>query len=357
MENQLKMSLVMATFNRAETIKRTLKYIAEQDISPELVEIIVVDDGSKDDTKAAVEEASKEMPFPLSFLSHENRGPGYTQNRGIENATGDILMLMADDIWMEPQTLRRHYEFHTRHSEITSARLGSVFQSSELIQTVYLRNWDPHNFESLKGIEELPFYMFWACNVSLKRKFMLEHGMFRDPKGRAGPAAHEDPEVGYRLMKAGMRLFYDEQAKGYHYHLEDFDITLDRMYQRGLNFGQFRTLVPEPEVVVAYHVWNLGTIVDHIKTFSSNERKQNLIPHDRILLRLLMHYLIRGIVFNFLTIKFVWLPFLRAAETNKMLENLVHPKFYHGVLAYYFHRGCADGNRIFVHSKNNIEPT
>ena len=192
----------------------------------------------------------------------------------------------------------------------------------------------------------MPYYMFWACNVSLKKQFMLEHGMFRDERGRAGSAAHEDPEVGYRLMLAGMRLYYDSEARGVHHHLEEFNITINRMYQRGLNFGEFRRLVGKPELSVAYHVLNLSTLGDHWRIYGG-ERKEYLFDAEKNPFRMAGHYVLRALVFNWLTVKLIWLPLLQAAEKSPLVESMVRPRFYHGVMAYYFQKGAAAGNRTF----------
>ena len=177
--------------------------------------------------------------------------------------------------------------------------------------------------------------------------------MFRDRRGRAGSAAHEDPEVGYRLMQCGMKLYYDSSARGFHYHYEDFDITIDRMYQRGLNFGEFRKLVGQPELSVAYHVLNRSTLHDHWNTYTG-ERKNYLHESERNPLRLVFHYTLRSLLFNRLMVPLVWLPFLRLAEKSKLVEFFVHPRFYHGLMGYYFQRGAADGNRKFEAIHENV---
>src|SRR5579859_7300975 len=119
---------------------------------------------------------------------------------------------MADDIFMSRQTLRTHLEAHGAHPEPQVAVLGKVIQSPGLNQTVFLRKWESFRFADFEGLVEVPYYRFWACNISLKREFLLQHGLFREPMGRAGPAAHEDPELGCRLHRAGLRIFFAQQA-------------------------------------------------------------------------------------------------------------------------------------------------
>ena len=76
-----RLSVVMATFRRADIIETTIRHLLEQDLDPDDFEVIIVDDGSPDDTRAVVEAAAARTPFALTYLRHDNRGPGYTQNR------------------------------------------------------------------------------------------------------------------------------------------------------------------------------------------------------------------------------------------------------------------------------------
>ena len=153
--------------------------------------------------------ACRACGFELRYLENPaNSGPARTQNRGILASRAPIVLLIADDVWLAPGALRSHLATHRLHPARETAVEGRVEQSPELTQTVFLRKWDPFRFGELDGLGELPAYRFWACNISFHREFVVEHGMFRHEKGRAGPSWLEDLELGYRLKGHGMRLFY-----------------------------------------------------------------------------------------------------------------------------------------------------
>src|SRR6266581_3860810 len=78
MVDRLKLSVVLATYNRAETLRDTLHHLADQELDPTCYEVIVIDDGSPDHTRKVVEEALPVVPFKMTYLHHANRGPGYT---------------------------------------------------------------------------------------------------------------------------------------------------------------------------------------------------------------------------------------------------------------------------------------
>lgn len=337
----------MATYNRAATLRETIRHLAGQELSPNSYEVIIIDDCSPDETQEVVERATREVPFALRYLRHSpNRGPGYTQNRGLEAATAPLILLMADDILMSPQALKAHVAMHETHPEPTSAALGRVVQSPQLNQSVFLKTWDPFRFSSFEGLSELPYYRFWACNISVKKELALRCRGFREHRGRGGAPAHEDPELGYRLHLAGLRIFYAHEALGYHYHVVSFENACKRKYEAGLNFGEFLANVPEPEITVAYHVLNSRTVRDHLRAWLG-PRRQYLSAGDRKPLAVIARHFCRMAAFNGLTVTRLWEPIARRAEAGGWFRSVVNREMYRGILFYYFLKGCRDGDRKF----------
>lgn len=347
MSDEFRLSVVMATYNRAETLKQTIQCLAEQDLDPGAFEVIIIDDASPDNTPDMVEDAIPRVPFQLTYLRHDtNRGSGYTQNRGIRNARAPVILLMADDIWMVPESLRRHLAFHDAHPEPNFACMGRVLQSPDLNQSLFLRNWDPFRWKFVDDGVELPYYHFWANNVSFKRDFALQHGLFREVLGRAGAHAHDDSELGYRLHKAGQRIFFNAPALGYHYHFFTLDGAIARWYERGLNWGEIRELLPEPEIPVFYHVLNGKTLGDHVRAIFGARRKYLMGPNRNPVTLLLSHFF-RLVTFNYLTAKFFWRPLFDQAEESPGLAKLMNGHFYRLFLYYQFVRGINDARQRY----------
>ena len=155
-------SVVVATYNRADTLRETLRHLGAQRIAPECYEVIVVDDGSTDDTRAMLEALHRQVAFPLQYHYHANRGPGYTQNRGIRAARAPIVLLIADDIFLDANALSAHLSYHARNPAPEVAILGRVLQSPMLPQSVFLAKWDPWPLGDLPDGNLMPYYMFWA---------------------------------------------------------------------------------------------------------------------------------------------------------------------------------------------------
>lgn len=97
-------SVIIPSYNAERWIKSTLDSVLAQTYSD--IEIIVIDDGSTDDTVSVV---SKNYP-EIKLISQTNQGVAAARNKGIENASGEwIAFLDADDIWL-PNKIRDQFE-------------------------------------------------------------------------------------------------------------------------------------------------------------------------------------------------------------------------------------------------------
>ena len=341
MSQQLKLSVAIATYNRAETLNDVIRHLAAQDIDPRSFEVIIVDDGSPDNTREVVDLWIMKALFRVRYVHHSNHGVGYTQNRGIELAEAPIILLMADDILLTPGALSAHLTMHDERPQQEAAVLGRVVQPSHHDKTVFLRTWDPFGFDRMRGSTELPYYRFWACNISVKREFLLRNGMFIEDRPRGGPGSHEDVALGYRLSQSGLRIFYCPEALGYHDHVVTLESACRRGYDQGFNFPDFRAYVGQPEIPVLYHVLMWSTIGDHLRAWFG-PRRRYLPKGDRNPALLTAHYALRFITFNWFTMRYFWVPLAAWAEREPAVARHMRPIFYRGIIAYHFFRGCRD---------------
>lgn len=96
-------SVVIPTHNRAYCLKRSIDSVMDQSRPPQ--ELIVVDDGSTDDTVKIVEQAAKLAKCSIRLLRTKNRGAAAARNTGISHATGDILCFLDSDDWWDPRKI------------------------------------------------------------------------------------------------------------------------------------------------------------------------------------------------------------------------------------------------------------
>lgn len=116
-------STIVPIYNRGSLIRHTLDSILYQSIE---TEIIVVDDGSTDDSVAQVEKYASQG---VRVIQQNNAGPGTARNTGIAAATGDYLTFLdSDDLWF-PHTLETYAACIERHNE-PALLIGKAIQFS-----------------------------------------------------------------------------------------------------------------------------------------------------------------------------------------------------------------------------------
>lgn len=337
------LSIVIPAFRRPEVLARTLAQLGAQTMPAASFEVIVCEDGTSTQISDVVAHAREQWQYSLVLLQHEgHRGPGYTQNEGIRAARCELILLLADDIWLQPPALKAHVDRHSANPQPTVAVLGRVEQSPELAGNVFIKHWNPFNFAKLAGREELPYYLFWGCNISFKRSFVMANGLFREHRGRAadgrgsGGAAHEDVELGYRLQHMGLRLLYAEEAWGHHYHMYTLEQAMQRYFERGLNFGEITRFVPDPEILIQNHVLTSDTWREYASVF---RRANHLVGLERKFWWHVFRQAVFNVMFNRATNAVLWYPLLRGAERSRLLGLLARDGVYRAFLYSRFMQG------------------
>jgi len=98
-------SVVIPTFNRAHLVQDAVRSAAGQTAAP--MEIVVVDDGSTDNTEAVLDGMASRLPVPLVYVRQENAGGNVARNRGVKAAQGAyVAFLDSDDVW-HPEKLEK----------------------------------------------------------------------------------------------------------------------------------------------------------------------------------------------------------------------------------------------------------
>ena len=96
-------SVVVPSYNHARFIEETLRSIFAQTWRP--MDLLVIDDGSKDDSVAVIERVLRDAPFPARLVARENRGLTPTLNEGLAASTGEYFAYVGSDDTWEPRRL------------------------------------------------------------------------------------------------------------------------------------------------------------------------------------------------------------------------------------------------------------
>ena len=136
------LSIIIPTFNRRQQLVNCLNALKKQSLTQAAYEVIVVNDGSTDDTKDYLNELSEIWP-QLTVIHKENEGQGIARNFGLNYARGQITMFIGDDIYGTEDFLEQHVKFHKENPELTAACLGLTEWSPDLTLNPFMK-WLTH---------------------------------------------------------------------------------------------------------------------------------------------------------------------------------------------------------------------
>jgi len=209
---KMEASIIIPTYNRADKLKLCLEALKGQDYKN--FEVIVVDDGSSDNTKKIVK-SFKGLKTRYFYQEHSQQG--VARNLGIGKARGKYIFFIGDDIIPEKNWLSEHLACH-RNKDV--AVLGLTLWHPNLKVNDFMAYLAPNgpqfNYRAIKNREDCGWRFFWTSNISLARNWLKEK--FDDNFKGWG---YEDLELGYRLEKKGLKIIYNPKSIAYHYHYYD----------------------------------------------------------------------------------------------------------------------------------------
>ena len=131
-------SILVPAYNEENTILKTLISIQELDYPKTKLEVIVIDDGSKDNTKQIVQEYIKDKPY-FSLISHPNMGKAASMNKALKIAKGEFFACLDADSFVHPLTLKKmlsqYYQKNYPNLAIITPAM-KVYQPKNILQKI-----------------------------------------------------------------------------------------------------------------------------------------------------------------------------------------------------------------------------
>jgi len=190
-----KVSVIIPTYNRAHLVTLAIESVLSQTYQD--FEIIVVDDGSRDNTQAIIESISDPK---IRYLYQANQGPGAARNTGIRAATGQYVAFLDTDDLLLPEKLALQVEALGKQPELGLVAGGHLFVDEAGKPLAERRPWLSHPELSLTT-------WLYTCpitiNAALVRREWLARAAGFDP-ALGGQA--EDWDLWLRLAYLGCRM-------------------------------------------------------------------------------------------------------------------------------------------------------
>lgn len=230
-------SVIIPTYNRAGILKKCLSAIALQHFPFGSFEIIVVDDGSSDNTEEVVRQVSSR--FEIRYFHQNNSGPAAARNRGVQHARSELILIMNDDAIAADNLVAGHYYMHRKMKSKRLAVLGTrEFRNEDKVRTLnFLYDQVPLGLRvnsQMQGFYSADYFV--TFNISMGKRDFEETGGFDED---FTTALGEDTEFGVRWAKSDGELFFFPQLKAYH----DHDMTADGLKSQTIRYHYNRLIV------------------------------------------------------------------------------------------------------------------
>jgi glycosyltransferase involved in cell wall biosynthesis len=217
-------SVIIATKDRAAYVQRALESLAAQ-ANPPPFEVIVVDNGSTDETPAVVRAAAERRAFEVRRISVPQPNRSAARNAGIEAARSEFILFLDDDVWLPPDFLAAHAA--AQRPQQATAVSGPILN---------VAGYDARPKPSPANYSGA---FFCTCNVSVPRSALLAAGGFDESFNLYG---WEDTELGLRLRRRGVRRAFAWRAYLWHIkppHVETLESVLAKTVERAQMAARF----------------------------------------------------------------------------------------------------------------------
>lgn len=265
----MKISVIIPTYNGAGRISNVLDSLMAQSLPAD--EIVVVVDGSTDNTVEVAEGFSERLPLMIVVIP--NGGRSVARNTGVKKSTGDLLVFLDDDMRAFPECLKDHHDHHLKYKN--SLLTGAISEDIELVKTdIQLYRKTLFWRRGYSGTKEKPFvpmnsrtFYLAAANFSITRELFDQLGGF-DEQLRDS----EDYDLGMRALLKGCEVYgSNRQARAFH----DDPLTCVSYIRRQRQYRESKRMLLKlkPELYEGYVV----------------EKKYNMPWHKQLVFSIFAH--------------------------------------------------------------------
>ena len=219
----IRLSLVIATYNRAEQLMVTLGSVAMQSAEATTWECIVVDNNSADDTRQRVEAFQKKhSDLNIRYVYEQNQGLSHARNAGIKASRGDIVAFIDDDERIVEEFITAYIDLFDQHPDAMAAG-GEIIAEYPTGRPRWMSRYaerpiaNPMSFGN--NVRLFPKGRIpGGGNMAMRRRLFDCIGEFNTSLGRTGKRllGGEESDLFERIAKHGHKVYYAPRAIMYH---------------------------------------------------------------------------------------------------------------------------------------------
>jgi glycosyltransferase involved in cell wall biosynthesis len=272
----MKLSVIVATRNRADQIRPCLESIATAlaKASPLDAEIVVVNNGSTDNTSEIVKAWAWECPFPVCLAYEPRPGLSYARNQSLKSARGELLAFTDDDCRLSPDYINDLLRHDAADNEpvIRGGRieLGNPADLPITIKTTSDRQRFNQRMHPITGQPIIG--LISGCNMTMRRAVTDRLGPFDERFGAGAfiPSA-EEADYHYRAYLADITLEYVPDMVVFHHHgrkQKQVAYNLYRQYAIGEGALFAKYFFKRPSLCRPF-IWHLNAAIKEIVSGSN----------------------------------------------------------------------------------------
>lgn len=207
--SMIEFSIVIPTYNRVERLQSCLEALNRQTLSTHRFEVLVVIDGSTDETREMLQKFRPS--YSLRAIWQENSGQSRALNRGIREAKGHYCLFLDDDIVADPNLAAEHLQAQQQyHNGLVIGQLTlSIPPNADWYANAFAQGWREHYVQLNQEPAKLTWQDCYSGNMSAPRESLLACGGFAEDMIRGF-----DVELARRLEKQGCTLVFLPEALG-----------------------------------------------------------------------------------------------------------------------------------------------
>jgi glycosyltransferase involved in cell wall biosynthesis len=219
-------SVIICTHNRVKRLVPTLDVLEHQNTPPGLAwEILVIDNGSTDDTFKVADEFRKKLKKNIEFriIYEPVLGKSNALVRGYNEANYELMLVCDDDNWLQPEYLKTVAEIFKGNPEIGLLGGYGIADFGEEKKPEWFDKWQ-HNYACGKHHERSGFLAhgdvsIWGAGSVLRKTqwdFLQKNGFHFINNTGPGSMMGEDLELAHAVLYSGSKLYFDERLWFYH---------------------------------------------------------------------------------------------------------------------------------------------
>ena len=239
----IRLSLIIATYNRSALLIQTLQSVVEQNAPCEDWECLVVNNNSSDDTAERFAEFATAHPdINLRMVFEPNQGLSFARNRGIRDSVGDYIAIIDDDERIAKSFISAYISLFDSVPDAVAAGGPIVAEFPDgrpLWMSHYTERMIANSMFWGHKVREFPTgHIPGGGNMAIRRCAIKRYGVFDTSLGRAGKSllGGEESDLFERLRIAEAKYYYVPDAVMYHV-IPAEKLTLDYFVKLSYNVG------------------------------------------------------------------------------------------------------------------------